>query len=186
MRASRAARRRWRIRDRCTPTERVGTRRFASSSVGPGLEVGDPARSRPPGVTDHDATIDICVAVYDGSSFIDQPRLVGVLRTGGGGGLTGVVHLTDPQSARARQRRRRAGGLPMDKIIPRWEWRTFGPSFGPAEAQFAALEPTGIQESDELYLLSGMGDNVKVRDDLMDIKVFVETDAAGLEPWRPV
>src|SRR6187397_2732132 len=74
----------------------------------------------------------------------------------------------------------------MDKIIPRWEWRTFGPSFGPAEAKFAALEPTGVQESDELYLLSGMGDNVKVRDDLMDIKVFVETDAAGLEQWRPV
>ena len=74
----------------------------------------------------------------------------------------------------------------MDKIIPRWEWRTFGPSFGPAEAAFAALEPTGIQESDELYLLSGMGDNVKVRDDLMDIKVFVETDAAGLEQWGPV
>jgi exopolyphosphatase / guanosine-5'-triphosphate,3'-diphosphate pyrophosphatase len=74
----------------------------------------------------------------------------------------------------------------MDKIIPRWEWRTFGPSFGPAESAFAALEPTGIQESDELYLLSGMGDNVKVRDDLMDIKVFVETDAAGLEQWRPV
>ncbi len=74
----------------------------------------------------------------------------------------------------------------MDKIIPRWEWRTFGPSFGPAEAHFAALEPTGVQESDELYLLSSAGDNVKVRDDLMDIKVFVETDAAGLEQWRPV
>ena len=74
----------------------------------------------------------------------------------------------------------------MDKIIPRWEWRTFGPSFGPAEAHFAALEPTGVQESDELYLLSGMGDNVKVRDDLMDIKVFVETNADGLEQWRPV
>jgi exopolyphosphatase/guanosine-5'-triphosphate,3'-diphosphate pyrophosphatase len=74
----------------------------------------------------------------------------------------------------------------LDTIIPRWEWRTFGPSFGPAEAHFGALEPTGVQESDELYLLSAAGDNVKVRDDLMDIKVFVETDSAGLEQWRPV
>jgi exopolyphosphatase/guanosine-5'-triphosphate,3'-diphosphate pyrophosphatase len=74
----------------------------------------------------------------------------------------------------------------MPEIIPRWEWRTFGTRFGPAEAHFAALTPGGIQESDELYLLSGLGDNVKVRDDLMDIKVFVESNADGLEQWRPV
>ena len=74
----------------------------------------------------------------------------------------------------------------MTTIIPRWEWRTFGRQFGAAEAQFAALTPTGVQESDELYLLSGAGDNVKVRADLMDIKVLVEVDAAGLEQWRPV
>ena len=74
----------------------------------------------------------------------------------------------------------------MAEIIPRWEWRTFGLRFGTAEGHFAALTPGGIQESDELYLLSGAGDNVKVRDDLMDIKVLVEVDADGLEQWRPV
>ena len=74
----------------------------------------------------------------------------------------------------------------MAAIIPRWEWRTFGTRFGAAEDHFAGLSPGGIQESDELYLLSGAGDNVKVRDDLMDIKVFVEADADGLEQWRPV
>ena len=74
----------------------------------------------------------------------------------------------------------------MPTIIPRWEWRTFGSRFGAAEDQFAALTPGGVQESDELYLLSEAGDNVKVRDDLMDIKVFVELDAEGLEQWRPV
>ena len=57
----------------------------------------------------------------------------------------------------------------MPAIIPRWEWRTFGSRFGAAEDQFAALTPGGVQESDELYLLSEAGDNVKVRDDLMDI-----------------
>lgn len=74
----------------------------------------------------------------------------------------------------------------MATIIPRWEWRTFGDSFGAADEHFAALTPTGVQESDELYLLSGAGDNVKVRDDLMDIKILVETDPQGLEQWRPV
>jgi exopolyphosphatase/guanosine-5'-triphosphate,3'-diphosphate pyrophosphatase len=71
-------------------------------------------------------------------------------------------------------------------IIPRWEWRTFGSRFGAADVVFRALTPTGIQESDELYLLSGMGDNVKVRDDLMDIKVLKEVNADGLEQWTPV
>ena len=74
----------------------------------------------------------------------------------------------------------------MATIIPRWEWRTFGSTFGAAEQHIAGLTPTGIQESDELYLLSSAGDNVKVRDDLMDIKVLVEVDADGLEQWRPV
>ena len=74
----------------------------------------------------------------------------------------------------------------METIRPRWEWRTFGQRFGPAEAAYATLTPSGVQESDELYLLSAAGDNVKVRDDLMDIKVLQETDADGLQRWTPV
>ena len=74
----------------------------------------------------------------------------------------------------------------MATIIPRWEWRTFGRRFGIAEQHFAALTPTGIQESDELYLLGGAEENVKIRDDLLDIKVLREVAAAGLERWEPV
>jgi exopolyphosphatase / guanosine-5'-triphosphate,3'-diphosphate pyrophosphatase len=74
----------------------------------------------------------------------------------------------------------------MATIIPRWEWRTFGTHFGVAEKRFAALTPTDTQESDEIYVVGGMGDNVKVRDDLMDIKVLREADAEGLERWEPV
>ena len=51
----------------------------------------------------------------------------------------------------------------MSLIIPRWEWRTFGARFGAADAVLAGLTPTGVEESDELYLLSEDGDNVKVR-----------------------
>ena len=75
----------------------------------------------------------------------------------------------------------------MGKIIPRWEWRTFGQEFGAAEAAFAALEPDGVQESDEIYLLSAAPDaNVKIRDGLMDVKMLEQVNAAGLEQWRPV
>ena len=74
----------------------------------------------------------------------------------------------------------------MAAIIPRWEWRTFGSRFGIAESRFAELTPTGVQESDELYLLAGPADNVKVRDALMDIKELREVNAEGLERWEPV
>ncbi len=74
----------------------------------------------------------------------------------------------------------------MPEIVPRWEWRWFGHRFGPAESRLAALTPGSVQESSETYLLSGAGDNVKVRDGLMDIKVLRETNREGLEQWTPV
>lgn len=75
----------------------------------------------------------------------------------------------------------------MENIIPRWEWRTFGESFGESDGRFAALEPSGVQESNEIYLLSPAGDqNVKVRDLLMDIKTLEQVNPDGLEQWKPV
>lgn len=74
----------------------------------------------------------------------------------------------------------------MAEITPRWEWRSFGRRFGEAAGRLARLAPTGVQESDEIYLLSGAGGNVKIRDALMDIKVLREVNADGLEQWAPV
>lgn len=74
----------------------------------------------------------------------------------------------------------------MAEITPRWEWRSFGRRFGGAEERLARLAPSGVQESDEIYLLSRSGENVKVRDALMDIKVLREVNADGLEQWTPV
>src|SRR5689334_20296616 len=71
-------------------------------------------------------------------------------------------------------------------IIPRWEWRTFGDGFRTADAVFARFEPSGIQDSDELYLVAPGDNNVKIRDDLMDIKVLREVDSNGLERWEPI
>jgi exopolyphosphatase / guanosine-5'-triphosphate,3'-diphosphate pyrophosphatase len=75
----------------------------------------------------------------------------------------------------------------MENIIPRWEWRTFGESFGEPDSRFAGLEPGDTQESDELYLLSPVADvNVKIRNLLMDIKTLEKVNPDGLEQWKPV
>ena len=74
----------------------------------------------------------------------------------------------------------------MAAIIPRWEWRVFGSEFGAAEEALAALPPWSVEESDELYLLSAAGANVKVRDGLLDIKLLRDVDGDGLERWEPV
>jgi exopolyphosphatase/guanosine-5'-triphosphate,3'-diphosphate pyrophosphatase len=74
----------------------------------------------------------------------------------------------------------------MAEITPRWEWRSFGQRFGEAEERLARLTPSGVQESDEIYLLSSAGGNVKIRAALMDIKVLREVNADGLEQWTPV
>ena len=77
-------------------------------------------------------------------------------------------------------------GVAVAGIVPRWEWRVFGTGFEVAEDAFNSLVPGRVEESDELYLLSAAGANVKVRYDLMDIKLLREVDGDGLERWEPV
>src|SRR5271166_1282108 len=75
----------------------------------------------------------------------------------------------------------------MDPIVSRWEWRTFGQDFGAAEPRFAALGAEKVQNSEEIYLLAtGSDANVKIRDELIDIKILERVDSNGLEQWRPV
>ena len=72
-------------------------------------------------------------------------------------------------------------------IVPRWEWRTFGETFGEAEERLAELEPTQVSESDELYLVSSRGEgSVKVRGVVLDVKRLEQVSDDGLEQWRPV
>jgi exopolyphosphatase / guanosine-5'-triphosphate,3'-diphosphate pyrophosphatase len=78
------------------------------------------------------------------------------------------------------------GGAAVAGIVPRWEWRVFGTGFGVAEDALAGLTPGRVEESDELYLLSAAAANVKVRYDLMDVKLLREVDGDGLERWEPV
>jgi exopolyphosphatase/guanosine-5'-triphosphate,3'-diphosphate pyrophosphatase len=72
-------------------------------------------------------------------------------------------------------------------VVPRWEWRTFGQSFGTAQETFGALPPERVEESEELYLLSNaLDENVKVRDGLLDVKHLEQVSPDGLEQWLPV
>lgn len=75
----------------------------------------------------------------------------------------------------------------MDKIIPRWEWRTFGERFGEAEEKIKSYPNESIKESAEFYILSKESmQNTKIRAGLMDIKVLKQVNEDSLEQWMPV
>jgi len=77
--------------------------------------------------------------------------------------------------------------IQLGTIIPRWEWRTFGEDFGKAEEAIKAHECTRVLESSEIYFLSRNSDqNLKIRDDLIDIKNLKEVNGDKLEQWVPI
>ena len=72
-------------------------------------------------------------------------------------------------------------------IIPRWEWRTFGESFGEAEAKIRSHGEAKARSSAETYIVSfDSPNNTKIRDGLMDIKKLENVNADTLEQWNPV
>ena len=73
----------------------------------------------------------------------------------------------------------------MEKIIPRWEWRTFGEDLKDGEEAIKKYEMSRIKESKEIYILSKKSnDNTKIRDELMDIKTPIRINTeTGLEQW---
>jgi len=76
----------------------------------------------------------------------------------------------------------------MEGIKPRFEFRTFAQNFGMVVEKMRKLSPVEkIRESQEVYIMSAGNNenNTKVRDKLMDIKVFV-TEKEGLEQWNPL
>ncbi len=72
------------------------------------------------------------------------------------------------------------------KIIPRWEWRTFGDNFGVSEEKIKSYELGNFKKSSEKYILSrNSNENCKVRDELMDIKSLQQVNDDKLEQWYP-
>lgn len=75
----------------------------------------------------------------------------------------------------------------MEKIIPRWEWRTFGDKFDQQEELIRKHEQLSDRESQEIYILSNKSnDNTKIRDQLMDIKSPLRINPDGLEQWTVI
>ena len=75
----------------------------------------------------------------------------------------------------------------MTEIKPRFEFRTWARNFGLVEEKLRRLSACEkIRESAEIYIVSAGNDenNTKIRDRLMDIKVFVQ-ERDGLEQWNP-
>ena len=76
----------------------------------------------------------------------------------------------------------------MEGIKPRFEFRTWAKNFGKVEEKLYSLSSCEkIRESKEIYIISGGNNenNTKIRDKLMDIKVFVQ-EKKGLEQWDPL
>lgn len=74
-----------------------------------------------------------------------------------------------------------------NKIIPRWEWRTFGEDFPEDEKRIKAYGEPTPRKSEEVYILSRRSnENTKIRDGLMDIKSLQEVNSDKLEQWKPI
>ena len=73
----------------------------------------------------------------------------------------------------------------MEKIIPRWEWRTFGEGLSKEAEVIRQFGESFDRESKELYILSTRSnDNTKIRAELMDIKTPIRiNDENSLEQW---
>jgi hypothetical protein len=75
----------------------------------------------------------------------------------------------------------------MEKIIPRWEYRIFADGLGAVEGNIRAHECTRVLDSAEDYIICrSSGNNVKIRDGLLDIKQLENINDDTLEQWMPV
>ena len=75
----------------------------------------------------------------------------------------------------------------MNKIIPRWEYRIFAEDLGAVDGNVRAHECTRVLDSAEDYIICrSNGNNVKIRDGVLDIKRLENVNDDTLEQWMPV
>jgi len=75
----------------------------------------------------------------------------------------------------------------MEKIIPRWEYRVFAEDLGEIDGNVRAYECTRVLDSAEDYIICrSSGNNVKIRDGVLDIKQLENINEDTLEQWMPV
>ena len=77
--------------------------------------------------------------------------------------------------------------LDLGKIIPRWEWRAFAPSFADLRGKVGEVADQGLRTSQEIYIMSRAVDrNAKIRDGIFDVKLLRQVNAQKLEQWEPI
>lgn len=75
----------------------------------------------------------------------------------------------------------------MAIIIPRWEWRTFNENLSTYEETLKKYGEASIIKSEEFYILSNASnENIKIREDVVDIKSFKNINDDKLEQWDPI
>jgi len=75
----------------------------------------------------------------------------------------------------------------MTVIIPRWEWRTFGEEFPDYARTLKNYGEPGVKKTEEVYILSKASDeNIKIREDLVDVKSLKNINTDQLEQWDPI
>ena len=76
----------------------------------------------------------------------------------------------------------------MEKIIPRWEWRTFGQDFGEAEAALrgASRRESSEQRRDSTWWPPAQTRTSRSATSFSTSSFANSVDANGLEQWRPV
>jgi len=75
----------------------------------------------------------------------------------------------------------------MTVIIPRWEWRTFTNDLKAYAKSLTVYGEAKIKKSQEYYILSqNSNENVKIREDLIDIKSLKNVNSDKLEQWDPI
>lgn len=73
----------------------------------------------------------------------------------------------------------------MVTTTPRWEWRTFGTTFGGADKCIGNVASTSRATRDTYLLCDAFDAIVAVRDQELDVKAPIRTDGHGLELWSP-
>lgn len=85
-------------------------------------------------------------------------------------------------------KRRFGGGEMNPRNEARWEWRVFSKRpFDALAPLFDRLQPSNRKQNTDIYIVSPDTDaNLKIRNNMLDVKTLLEKSPGGAERWSPV
>jgi hypothetical protein len=80
------------------------------------------------------------------------------------------------------------GGKMNPRNEARWEWRVFSDRpFDALAPLFDRLQPSNRKQNADIYIISPDTDaNLKIRNNMLDVKTLLEKSRSGAERWSPV